>query len=346
VILTIGCGTHNGEIINYNWCKDFWAFYAPRYKNRSHVIYESHNEPGPYNPAAWSSTDWWRQVDLWYTIRNYAPNTHILTCSFMSFNDGPAALKGISYMKSCGVDFSNTSVAFHGYETQSSVEGCITTFQKADGGTSPALLCTEFDPATSTAANNDTKVAFNNMIESHFIGWVEFTFLRAGDGDLAGFFKPVVENNGILWTPDFGTWPACAATQEPIDREIKFVAQANNKYVCAENWGKDSLVADQGSGNSWETFTLRYRGTNWVALQAKVNGLYVCAEGGGTKPLVANRTTPGIWETFEWYRLPSGNIALRSCANGKLITAENGGALPLIATRTALGGWEQFRWVY
>jgi len=339
VIITIGCGDHNGQIINYEWCKQFWAFYAPRYKNRTHVIYESHNEPGPYNPAAWTSVDWWRQVDLYYTIRDYAPNTHILTCTFMSFNDAPAALSGIAYMKSCGVDFSNASVAFHGYETMASVENCITTFQKAEGGTTPALLCTEFDPGTTSSG-------FNNMIETHFIGWIEFTFLTASDYDLTNFFKPAINANGVLWTPDFGDWPSHSATQEPINSRIKLVAAANSKYVCAENWGNNPLIASQTGGGNWETFTLRYKGTNLVAFEALVNAKFVCAANYGNSPLIASATAASTWETFEWYYLPNNKIALRSCINGKLVCADNFGNSALIAKSSALGTWEQFTWSY
>ena len=142
-------------------------------RTATHVIYESHNEPGPYNPAAWSTSDWDNQVTLYNTIRSKAPNTHIMTCSFMSFNTSREALNGIGYMRWKGVDFSNTSVAFHGYETMASVESCISQFKyDIGGGMTPALLCTEFDPGT-------TYSGFNNMLEYQKVGWLEFTFLNA-----------------------------------------------------------------------------------------------------------------------------------------------------------------------
>ena len=338
VIITIGCGNNNGSIRDMHWCQQFWGFYAPRYANRTHVIYESHNEPGPYNPARWGNSDWENQVTLYNAIRPLAPNTHIMTCSFMSFNDGGKALEGISYMKNHGVNFSNASVAFHGYETMESVEACISTFQRGNGGTSPALICTEFDPLT-------TDSGYVNMIETHFIGWVQFKFLIAENADLA-WLKDHSNQNGIIWTPDFGNWPAHSATQEPINAKIKLKAQANGKFVCAENWGERALIANQWSGADWETFTLHWRGTNLVALQAQVNQKYVCADGANSNPLIANRQQPSHWETFEWYFLPNGNIALRSCANGKLVSADNWGNSPLIAKQTALGQWEQFRWTY
>jgi len=343
VIITIGCGNNNGSIRDLNWCRQFWGFYAQRYKDRTHVIFEAHNEPAMWTPGNWSDSDWNNQVALYNAIRPIAPNTHILMCSFMGFTTADRALYGYRYMKDRGVSFSNASIAFHGYENQDAIESCINTFQHAEGGTTPALLCTEFDRGTTYKGSGRT--SFNNMLESHFLGWLEFSFLEASDGDLV-WVKQAMNDNAVIWTPDFGDWPAHSATQEPINANIKLKAAANGKFVCAENWGKSALIADQWGAGNWETFTLRYRGTNLVALQALVNGQFVCADGAGSQPLIANRPQAGGWETFEWYYLTNGKIALRSCANGRFVTAENGGNSPLIANRTDLGGWEQFTWSY
>jgi hypothetical protein len=43
LVLTIGNGANNGTF-NYDYVMDFWKFYAPRYANETHVIYEIHNE--------------------------------------------------------------------------------------------------------------------------------------------------------------------------------------------------------------------------------------------------------------------------------------------------------------
>ena len=44
VIFTIGCADSNGSFKSGE-ANDFWNFYAPRYKDRTHVIYEAYNEP-------------------------------------------------------------------------------------------------------------------------------------------------------------------------------------------------------------------------------------------------------------------------------------------------------------
>jgi hypothetical protein len=44
LILTIGGCSRNGQF-DLKFVKDFWNFYAPRYKDKTHVIYEICNEP-------------------------------------------------------------------------------------------------------------------------------------------------------------------------------------------------------------------------------------------------------------------------------------------------------------
>ena len=336
VIITIGCGSHNGTIQNLGWEQGFWRLYGARYANRTNVIFESKNEPQAQGPANWNSGDWYCQTVLYQTIRSVAPSTFILTCTFQAFDNAGAAEAGIQTMKSQGVDFSNAGVAFHGYQTQSSIDACIGAFQAV--GSEPAVLCTEFDPGTTVSTD------YNNMLETHFCGWVEFTFLTASNYDLTNFFKPSIGRMGVLWTPDYGTWPANSSTSEPIGSNISFKALFNNQFASADNWGANPLVAKQSVAGTWETFKLMYVGTNTVGLQAAVNGKYVCADNGGASPLIANRTSIGAWETFEWYRLGDGNVALRSWANGKLVCADlnYSPAGTLIANRTDFGTWEEF----
>jgi hypothetical protein len=36
--ITIGCNGENGSIHSLPWSIDFWKFYSPRYRDRTHVI--------------------------------------------------------------------------------------------------------------------------------------------------------------------------------------------------------------------------------------------------------------------------------------------------------------------
>lgn len=330
VILTIGCGNHNGQISSMAWAQQFWNFYAPRYKNRTHVIYETHNEPGPYNPAAWSTADWDNQVTLYNTIRSNAPNTHIMTCSFMSFNTGREALDGIGYMRWRGVDFSNASVAFHGYETMASVEACISEFKyDTGGGMTPALICTEFDPGT-------TYSGFNNMIESHGLGWLEFTFLGGSSGDLV-WFKGAMEDNNVVWTPDYGNWPRPSGAA-PLGQTI-WIKGNNDRYVSSEN-GSSAMNCNRLSPAGWESFLVVDAGSGKIALRGN-NGRYVSSEN-GQSGMMCDRLGIDDWESFTWVDFGNGQFGLKG-NNNEFVSSENGNSA-MMCNRPSPGSWESFSW--
>jgi hypothetical protein len=76
-------------------------------------------------------------------------------------------------------------------------------------------------------------------------------------------------------------------------------AHVNNMYVCAENGGADSLIANRDSVGGWETFVLVHNPDGSVSLRAAVNNMYVTAENAGAAALIANRTAIGPWEEFD-----------------------------------------------
>jgi hypothetical protein len=121
---------------------------------------------------------------------------------------------------------------------------------------------------------------------------------------------------------------------------IGIQAMCNNKYVCAEDAGNKSLIANRDLIRGWETFKLIDLGSGKVAMQA-VNGKYVCAEEGGKLPLIANRDWIRGWETFEYIDKGNSKFALKAW-NGKYVCAEERGSKPLIANRDWIRGWEIF----
>ena len=55
LVMTIGNGANNGNH-NIQWATNFWNFYAPRYANETHVLYEIHNEPMAWGPSYLTGT--------------------------------------------------------------------------------------------------------------------------------------------------------------------------------------------------------------------------------------------------------------------------------------------------
>ncbi len=123
---------------------------------------------------------------------------------------------------------------------------------------------------------------------------------------------------------------------------VTLQAQANNKYVCADNGGIAPLIANRTATGPWERFLVVDVGSGNIALRAQANNQYVCADNLGNNPLIANRTSYGFWESFTEVDAGGGRSALRALVNAKYVCVANAGASPLIADRVAIGGWESF----
>lgn len=123
---------------------------------------------------------------------------------------------------------------------------------------------------------------------------------------------------------------------------IALRANANGRYVCADNSGESPLIARSFSVGLWEKFVIEDAGNGQVALKAVVNNDYVCADNSGSSPLIANRSTAGDWEKFTIEAAAGGKIALKANANGKYVCAEDSGNGNLIARSDSIGAWEKF----
>jgi hypothetical protein len=90
-----------------NW----WGVVAPRYQNRTHVIYEAVNEPVGWNAGNYTEADVQFQEDIYAYIRSLAPNTHIILWSFANCN-GPMKDK---MDLAPDINYSNASGSCHPY---------------------------------------------------------------------------------------------------------------------------------------------------------------------------------------------------------------------------------------
>jgi len=88
----------------------FWSAVAPRYANRTNVLYELCNEPVAWTVPDYNAQDIQNQQTLYNLMRQNAPDTHIIVLSFAVPNSGMANLAN-----QLSVDWSKTSVGFHGY---------------------------------------------------------------------------------------------------------------------------------------------------------------------------------------------------------------------------------------
>ena len=123
-----------------------------------------------------------------------------------------------------------------------------------------------------------------------------------------------------------------------------YLADSQNKIICAENYGNDSLVANRDSyGGAWETFTIVNHADGTISLKSGINGKYVCAVQDEENQLVARSSEIGTWEKFYIERLSNGNFALKAVVSGKYVCADQNHNSVLYADRTSAGGWETFK---
>jgi fibronectin type 3 domain-containing protein len=110
-------------------------------------------------------------------------------------------------------------------------------------------------------------------------------------------------------------------------------------YLCAENGGGSTLVADRTEIGPWEKFQIIKLTNGYVALKS-YEGYYLSASEDEEK-LNVEKTEVGKRERFKIVELENNKVALKTYYN-KYVCAEDGGGREVVANRTAIGEWESF----
>ena len=337
LIITIGNGNApnlNGYIPSMAFARSFWNFYAPRYKNRTHVIYEVHNEPGEEvsnidaimtatNPAAaprpiprypkWAPSDWTRKVldhdvELYKLIRAQAPASHVLMFSWSGIGSAMKARQAIDYATSQGVDWSKTSVAIHGYGVQGDQEALVDDLLYSSGNPA-ALTCTEVEDTFRT------KLA--RQYERNGVGWLLFTGLEPG---YMANVRADFDRAGVAWKPEIGSWPDTVGA--PIGSIVR-LKTSTGAYVAADP-ELESALSTSTTADAYTEFVVvnqKDQGAGMVALKSVGCQRYVSGEfsDGDTPAVTCMRTDPKEWETLGWIDLGGGRCSLQSPKNKKYL---------------------------
>ena len=200
LVLTIGCNDQNGYY-NYDFAMGFWNYYAPRYADKTHLIYEIHNEPHAWAPPYPDSTLAMEQ-DAYDIIRASAPQTHILLFSYATPTNSEGIFQDIQKLGN-HIDWTNASVATHGYGVEyDELESVIQDVQNAGYSvinTEPCYLEIDKDYSVNL---------FRQQIRVHENNHISYLhFLDAAEIKIPGHFQTIIEESGLQWTPDFGSWP-------------------------------------------------------------------------------------------------------------------------------------------
>ncbi len=308
LIVTIGCNGENGSIHDLQFAKDFWSIYADRYRDQTHVVFEVHNEPVAYTPNQWTLADWNAQIELYQTIRTFAPDSLVLLGSFMGFAGDPSF--GATYLASNGVSWENAGFAHHGYEGKSGIENAIAIMQSSPDF--PALLNTEFWPGDTEGQG------YNSMYESRLNGWMQFQWLGADDEDL-DLFRSKITTAGTIWTPDdaTATWPAVGSPSLPKDGDwIGLYHRGARRFVRAGSAPGDSLRVDRtiySGGSEGDAFRVEYVSPRRCRLRA-ISGGHVRTIG-ETDALDTSGNAKNA-TVFEMIQVPNGDVVLRAFDSG------------------------------
>jgi hypothetical protein len=218
VILAVGgCGDdeirdefgrriHGNGAYDIKWLRKFWAIYAPRYKNETHVIYEIMNEPsfdncsGQYQDHVFNMN-----AEMYKQIRGAAPDSHILMLTYPNLKNGRIVADAVDKLKSRGVDFANASIAAHGYDWGKDCNKppaeALPDMLAGARSKDVALTVTEFDA--------ETWKEFVGPLEKAGISYTHFKYVTGSD---TSSFKSEFQNLNLSWCPDYGLWPQDSAT--------------------------------------------------------------------------------------------------------------------------------------
>lgn len=248
LIITIGGGG-----VNLSFDTAFWNFYAPRYANETHVIYEIQNEVDSGAPSSASVIQ--LETNCYNIIRSSAPNTPVLFFSYVAFNSGSGVVTDINALGA--VDWTKAAVAFHGYGPGPNTMNNCLKYVLAAGY---PCFQTEFyrwpwgkgNFALGSDASMYQDEVETGMFERQGVSWL--TFITINNFTNNARFEIPLDNAGILWTPDYGNWPVGSRGTYGNAGSPWWTTNISSPiYIQAENYdtgGPGIAYSDTTAGNS------------------------------------------------------------------------------------------------
>jgi len=343
LVITVG-GTPNVD-----FAKAFWTYYAPLYKNSTHVIYEIQNEPWfTYSPSngyvaqPYPANIRQLEADAYKIIRQVAlaQQTPVLLFSYAFYRDSAGVIgdiQGVNSLLPTGgkIDWTRTAISFHGYAGASTTQTTLAAV-RAQGYASIETELACFEGTCAGQARPDSLFfPLVDLYEGTRTSWLSFLDILV---DLNVHWNQPINNALVVWASDvLGNWPGWS--DPPMNSTIKLISPANGKYVRIDT-ATNELIASGVQATDGATFSVIPRG-RYVALLVPSSGKYV--QRLGTNRLAASATTP---QDFEWVHRADGNTVLQAVSNWRFVSADFNLSLtapPLVADRVRGGGdWERF----
>jgi endoglucanase len=218
LIITIGNGSNNGNH-NRPYAEDFWRFYAPRYANETHVIYEIHNEPVAWGPSYVTSQSpagaMTMEVNCYNIIRQYAPNTPVLLFSYSVLSGTGGADGALDDIEAFNqavfgtptVAWSNIAMGFHGY---AGFKNTVTAITDILAMGYPCFM-TEFVGEPWGGSGYGLNIPLASSLEQLGVSWLTFSYIPpsgvSSNITTPSVYSDRVQKSGLSWIPDFGSFP-------------------------------------------------------------------------------------------------------------------------------------------
>jgi hypothetical protein len=246
LVITIGGWDKNGHFDSLK-VMNFWDYYAPRYADETHVIYEIQNEAQFVcnSPSHDSTIN--MEIEAYNIIRSAAPETHVMLMSYSGIPDLQYLEADINSLETGGVDFSNASIAYHGYywclharkhtnPSYASATELNVIPQLQDQGYS--FVITEFERDSTLAGSLEYSGKLIEFYENDMeMSWLCFyAFPENYPGHKAHLFnantdfKGKVDAMGVSWCPDHGIWPEDASSCNATDIDKLLVNKESTIY--------------------------------------------------------------------------------------------------------------------
>ncbi len=217
-VITIGCDNDN---VNFDQNPDrwlqhtlaFWKFYAERYKDCTHVVYEIKNEPASAAPL--SDTCLLMYQLCYDIIRAHAPKTHVVLFSYggNTHLDWEGIAKDLARLQH--IDWSNASIGFHGYDMGGTLLKKRVTAWKTHGyplfDTEVPEMGWDTHQYTRKISPDYTKALLDNQVSC-------LAFVSCRSCLRNANWKEPIDENYLTWTPDYGDWPEPPAARVAIRR--------------------------------------------------------------------------------------------------------------------------------
>jgi hypothetical protein len=177
---------------------EFWEFYAPRYMDYEHVIYEICNE-SPAPPE--------NLMKAYEIIRRHAPDTMVIFYSFAhSMGLEADILPKLRELDHLGVTWQNEAVGFHAYESTNDAMGSDWINYAIDAmiGAGYPIINTEVPGVFHHAGYVNAELI--QILEDRGISWLSFC-AQPFDPRQYHRWRGQLEAHGVAWEPDYGNWP-------------------------------------------------------------------------------------------------------------------------------------------